>query len=64
MSDLEFRVHTPIPYTTLDSFFAHSYTRLLVTSKAYHEQEANAADPPDRVRSVEVRQLQSQGWRS
>lgn len=46
ISDVEFQIHTPEPYTTLDSFLAQSFARLYVTSKRYHEESPDAADHP------------------
>ena len=46
ISDTEFQIHTVEPYTTLDSFLAHSFARLYITSKRYHEESPDAADHP------------------
>ena len=44
VSDLEFKIHTTRPYTTLDSFFAQSFARLYITSKQYHDEKGAEAD--------------------
>lgn len=46
VGDLEFKIHTPQPYTTLDSFFAHSFSRLYFTSKRYHDETPDGGDHP------------------
>jgi peptide/nickel transport system substrate-binding protein len=46
VNDLEFKIHTPEPYTTLDSFLAQSFARLYVTSKKYNEESPDAAKRP------------------
>jgi peptide/nickel transport system substrate-binding protein len=43
VSPTEFKIHTPRPYTTLDSFFAQSFARLYITSKKYHEEKGEEA---------------------
>jgi peptide/nickel transport system substrate-binding protein len=47
VSDTQFKIHTPEPYTTLDSFLAQPYSLLNITSQKYlTEQPAQAKTHP------------------
>lgn len=46
VSELELKIHTPEPFTVLDSYLAQSFSKLYITSKKYHEEDPNAADHP------------------
>lgn len=43
ISDTEFKIHTPEPYTTLDSFLAQPYSLLYISSKKYVTEQPEQA---------------------